>query len=193
MYSGHGLPSHPSLPIAPHLRQQQNSSGPPHYAPTYTLHPAYAGYQPSVASHYAQAYMQYSPYASQQVSWDTSSGSGHLYGQQASTSKFQPPNPAAARWYQPGTVRCTKPGCMFMGSKKAVETHMMDRHLIYPPGWETRKRKDDWDADPSLKGYSSVIKSCVPMLTISRCQEVNTYPRYYDQAGHPGNDRAVDC
>ncbi|EMD42234.1 hypothetical protein CERSUDRAFT_41682 [Gelatoporia subvermispora B] len=55
-------------------------------------------------------------------------------------------------WYQSGNIRCTKPGCTFTGSKKAVETHMMDRHLIYPPGWESRKRKNDWDADPSLKG-----------------------------------------
>ncbi|KAF8912747.1 hypothetical protein CPB84DRAFT_1759390 [Gymnopilus junonius] len=29
---------------------------------------------------------------------------------------------------------------------------MMDRHLIYPPGWEKRKNKPEWDADPSLKG-----------------------------------------
>ncbi|KAI0304972.1 hypothetical protein BC826DRAFT_26037 [Russula brevipes] len=29
---------------------------------------------------------------------------------------------------------------------------MMDRHLIYPPGWPARKRQSDWDADPSLKG-----------------------------------------
>ena len=29
----------------------------------------------------------------------------------------------------------------------------MDRHLIYPPGWHTRKRQPDWDADPSLKRY----------------------------------------
>lgn len=29
---------------------------------------------------------------------------------------------------------------------------MMDRHLIYPPGWEKRQNKRDWDADPSLKG-----------------------------------------
>jgi len=28
----------------------------------------------------------------------------------------------------------------------------MDRHLIYPQGWHTRKRQSDWDADPSLKG-----------------------------------------
>lgn len=27
----------------------------------------------------------------------------------------------------------------------------MDRHLIYPPGWHTRRRQPDWDADPSLK------------------------------------------
>jgi len=29
---------------------------------------------------------------------------------------------------------------------------MMDRHLIYPSGWEKRKKKPEWDADPSLKG-----------------------------------------
>jgi len=28
----------------------------------------------------------------------------------------------------------------------------MDRHLIYPSGWEKRQKKRDWDADPSLKG-----------------------------------------
>ncbi|EIW64386.1 uncharacterized protein TRAVEDRAFT_139131, partial [Trametes versicolor FP-101664 SS1] len=55
-------------------------------------------------------------------------------------------------WYQPGTFRCTNPGCSFMGSKKSLEVHMMDRHLIYPPGWEHRKKRQDWDADPSLKG-----------------------------------------
>jgi len=34
----------------------------------------------------------------------------------------------------------------------------MDRHLIYPPGWEKRKKKADWDADPSLKGKSIPIQ-----------------------------------
>lgn len=29
---------------------------------------------------------------------------------------------------------------------------MMDRHLIFPPGWDKRPRKADWDADPSMKG-----------------------------------------
>ncbi|KAI0330571.1 hypothetical protein GY45DRAFT_1345857 [Cubamyces sp. BRFM 1775] len=61
-------------------------------------------------------------------------------------------------WYQPGNQRCSQPGCSFSGSKKSVETHMMDRHLIYPPGWENRKKKDDWDADPSLKGKPIFIQ-----------------------------------
>lgn len=52
-------------------------------------------------------------------------------------------------WYQPGNCRCTRQGCPFTGSRKSVEIHMMDRHFIYPPGWE---KKDDWDADPSLRG-----------------------------------------
>ena len=53
-------------------------------------------------------------------------------------------------WYQPGNCRCTRKGCSFSGSRKSVETHMMDRHFIFPPGWEN---KDEWDADPSLRGY----------------------------------------
>ncbi|KAG6845768.1 hypothetical protein H0H87_003822 [Tephrocybe sp. NHM501043] len=28
----------------------------------------------------------------------------------------------------------------------------MDRHLIYPPDWDRRPKKLEWDADPSLKG-----------------------------------------
>ncbi|PPQ64372.1 hypothetical protein CVT26_002079 [Gymnopilus dilepis] len=54
--------------------------------------------------------------------------------------------------YQPGNSRCSHPGCTFTGSAKTVEIHMMDRHLIYPPGWDKRKKKPEWDADPSLKG-----------------------------------------
>ena len=52
-------------------------------------------------------------------------------------------------WYQPGNCRCTRQGCTFTGSKKSVEIHMMDRHFIFPLGWQ---KKDEWDADPSLKG-----------------------------------------
>jgi len=53
-------------------------------------------------------------------------------------------------WYQSGNFRCQRQGCPFLGSHKSVEIHMMDRHFIFPPGW--KKTKDDWDADPSLKG-----------------------------------------
>ncbi|KAI9572886.1 hypothetical protein HD554DRAFT_2202714 [Boletus coccyginus] len=58
-------------------------------------------------------------------------------------------------WYQPGNCRCTRQGCPFTGSRKSVEIHMMDRHFIFPPGWE---KKDDWDADPSLRGKRIAIQ-----------------------------------
>lgn len=49
-----------------------------------------------------------------------------------------------------GTNHCGQPGCHFRGSFKEVQTHKMDRHLIYPPGWKDKKRKptdqDDDDA-----------------------------------------------
>ncbi|KZP31249.1 hypothetical protein FIBSPDRAFT_1037703 [Athelia psychrophila] len=60
--------------------------------------------------------------------------------------------PQQGSWYQFGTARCTNPGCAFTGSPKSLEMHMMDRHLVYPPGWDHRNKKPDWDADPSLKG-----------------------------------------
>ena len=73
----------------------------------------------------------------------------------SSTSRnVHPPRRAPpAHWYSSGSSRCTYPGCAFTGSPKSVEIHMMDRHLIYPPGWHARQRQSDWDADPSLKGY----------------------------------------
>ncbi|KAI0036600.1 nuclear fragile X mental retardation-interacting protein 1-domain-containing protein [Vararia minispora EC-137] len=61
-------------------------------------------------------------------------------------------------WYSPGSSRCTNAGCMFTGSANALEIHMMDRHLVYPLGWDKRKKKDDWDADPSLKGKQVYIQ-----------------------------------
>ncbi|KAG8712765.1 hypothetical protein FRC09_019495, partial [Ceratobasidium sp. 395] len=43
-----------------------------------------------------------------------------------------------------GPARCGHEGCLFAGSHKEVEVHKMDRHLIFPPGWEddqTRKKR----------------------------------------------------
>lgn len=95
---------------------------------------SHASCVPMYSAHYAQAYYQHTP-----------------------TPPPQPPRHGP--WYQPGNARCTHRGCSFTGSGKAVEIHMMDRHLIFPPGWEQRNRAQDWDADPSLKNGSAFIFS----------------------------------
>ncbi|KAF9229384.1 hypothetical protein BS17DRAFT_824965 [Gyrodon lividus] len=78
--------------------------------------------------------------------------------QQQTTTVRQIPNPLTyGSWYQAGNCRCTRQRCPFTGSRKAVEIHMMDRHLVFPPGWQKRQ-KDDWDADLSLKGKPVTIQ-----------------------------------
>ncbi|KAJ7619114.1 hypothetical protein DFH06DRAFT_1482920 [Mycena polygramma] len=72
--------------------------------------------------------------------------------------------PSSAPWYQSGGSRCTYKNCTFRGSAQTVETHMMDRHLIFPPGWEKRKKRPDWDADPSLKGKPIPIQGTTILL-----------------------------
>jgi hypothetical protein len=43
-----------------------------------------------------------------------------------------------------GPQRCAHPGCPWSGpTPKALETHKMDRHLIFPPGWKPRKGPPD--------------------------------------------------
>ncbi|KAF5337068.1 hypothetical protein D9611_003261 [Ephemerocybe angulata] len=129
----------PNLPQNPQWAQQQQQQG--------IQNPAYS-------SHYMQAYMQGQagyyqppgPYAAPQLPYPTSSFPG------PSSQPFSRPPPPTGQWYQHGNKRCTYKGCSFTGSHSSVETHMMDRHLIYPPGWEKRQKKQDWDADPSLKG-----------------------------------------
>jgi hypothetical protein len=103
-------------------------------------------------------------------------------------------------WYTPGNTKCTYSGCTFTGSANSVQTHMMDRHLIYPPGWHARKRQPDWDADPSLKGY--VLVHTQPgrrqpiVLTRASCgipQEAHSYPRHERAARHARRGRSLDC
>lgn len=152
-----GLPSHPSLPPVPHGQNPSqytpqlvasSSAQSNHYWNTYAQ---YAQPQYAVASHYAQAYTQ--------QGWGNTATNSEGYTISSTYSPEQSSSLPAIRsrpvgqWYQPGSSRCSKPGCQFTGSPKSVEIHMMDRHLIYPPGWEKRKKKDDWDADPSLKGF----------------------------------------
>ncbi|CAE6469864.1 unnamed protein product [Rhizoctonia solani] len=49
-----------------------------------------------------------------------------------------------------GPVKCGHEGCLFAGTHEEVEVHKMDRHLIFPPGWQGKgkgkgKRKRDYD------------------------------------------------
>ncbi|KIY62433.1 hypothetical protein CYLTODRAFT_447209 [Cylindrobasidium torrendii FP15055 ss-10] len=104
----------------------------------------YNAWAQSYSSHYANAY--------------TPSSSSFNVPNNAGPSRQPPPPPTPAysgssSWYQSGNSRCSKHGCNFTGSAKSVEVHMLDRHLIHPPGYD--KRKDagsNWDADPALKG-----------------------------------------
>ena len=113
-------------------------------------YPQHAGmfYSP-VSSHYAQAYLQNSPGG---------------FRQQAQTSQTAYPSASfQPRPHPKGAHKCTYGQCTFSGSKKAVEIHMMDRHLIYPPDYNRNKQRD-WDTDPSLKGHVSLAPSSPPSL-----------------------------
>jgi len=132
--------------IRTHDRQKvDRSSSPASEKMNPWQHPQSAGtfYSP-VSSHYAQAYLQ-----------NTLGG----FHQRASQTAPSTSNSSSASTFQSrprtqGTHRCTYDQCTFSGSPKAVEIHMMDRHLIYPPNHNKNKRTD-WDADPSLKGHVS--------------------------------------
>lgn len=119
-------------------------------------------YQPAISSHYAQAYMSVpttpATTPSRNGPTNLSSVQHNIFGSkdgQSLQSSMVPHTYAA--WYQPGNSKCTYKGCSFTASPKTLEIHMMDRHLIYPPGWEKRQKKSDWDADPSLKGSTYTL------------------------------------
>lgn len=147
----------------------------------------------ALSPHYAQAYMQYNAASlpGGGSPWPMTTSEGYTYsstfvpGQQSqpfpSTSfsngglgtgssgfPFQTtPAPPSQSWYSPGNARCKQAGCRFSGSAKAVELHMMDRHLVYPPGWDKRKKRPDWDADPSLKGC--VVRYTSTLVKLKHC------------------------
>lgn len=110
---------------------------------------------PYHSSHYAQAYRKQQ---CQSISHQESTQ--QITFQNLQLSQLQPFQQVAppmnyrqmSAWYQAGGSHCTYRNCKFAGSKRVVETHMMDRHLIYPPGWDPKK-SSTWDADPSLKGW----------------------------------------
>jgi len=142
-------PPHPSLPRQPVTY---------HQIPHDTSVPSYYN------SHYVQAYSQASANASVIYKANSSLNgqnsrvpipnfSSHLVNNSPASGSFKTSFlDSNSFWYQPGNNHCKQQGCAFFGSHKSVEIHMMDRHLIYPPDWEKRKKKSGWDADPSLKG-----------------------------------------
>lgn len=134
-------PPHPSLPRPPHPYTHYNQPQPNIALPL--VQPLYYN------SHYAQAYNQYTSSTS---AVGISTNVPIAYSQNYTAQRSNPSSSLNSTWYQPGNHRCSQQDCSFTGSAKSVEIHMMDRHLIYPPGWEKRKKKPDWDADPSLKG-----------------------------------------
>lgn len=155
------------------------------------------------ASHYAQAYAQYRPLGSFSAVGTTAEGytlsptyvTGSYHGNfQNNMSAGPSQNPflnpqnsrATSHWYQTGNCKCTHRGCSFIGSKKAVEIHMMDRHLIYPPSWENRKRKSDWDADPSLKGWAQSHLAMSNFLILTSLKKADSHSRHYNQVGYAG-------
>jgi hypothetical protein len=116
-----------------------------------------------------------------------------------STGRSLPPRgPPPTHWYTPGNSRCTYSGCTFTGSANSMQIHMMDRHLIYPPGWHTRKRQPDWDADPSLKRY--VLVQTQPgraILTVPSCalwfhQQTHSHPRHERATRYARRNRSMD-
>ncbi|TFK57172.1 hypothetical protein OE88DRAFT_1730578 [Heliocybe sulcata] len=152
--SGHNLPQRPQQPQYAYPYQATN-------AVAAALQNPYAQYYHQTQQ-YSQAYLnaistsgttpQGYTLSSTYLAGPSTAPSGYVPRsvQPSQPRPFRPP--PSGGWYQPGNERCTYRDCQFMGSKKSVEIHMMDRHLIYPPGWEKRNKKNDWDADPSLKG-----------------------------------------
>lgn len=85
----------------------------------------------------------------------------------------QLPSASQGSWYQFGHSRCSHTNCAFTGSQKSLEIHMMDRHLIYPPGWDHRKKKTDWDADLSLKGSAAFSRLALKIPLTTTWQETH--------------------
>ncbi|KAF8446026.1 hypothetical protein L210DRAFT_975988 [Boletus edulis BED1] len=126
-----------------------------------------------MAPHYYQAYVQaysnpprttadgytlsstYVPGTTHQTRKATTTNRPSMQAQSQTTAKPILNRLTYGSWYQPGNCKCTRQGCPFTGSPKSVEIHMMDRHFIFPPGWE---KKDNWDADLSLRGKSIAIQ-----------------------------------
>lgn len=138
---------------------QFHSSTPEGYTLSSTYGPRASMYSPSTGS---------GGYQASSSVW----GRGQGHRTQASSIPRQPIQQSGS-WYQSGNSRCTYQSCSFFGSSKAVEIHMMDRHLIYPSGWVKKKKGSDWDADPSLKGKTVPIQGT--SITLDTPEAIDTW------------------
>ena len=157
--------------------QAQAQHQAPHYAQAYAQYYA-AGSAGAGEGAYGQGYAQQSSAASFSAPGPSSAsagaggargrgrGGGTTQGREQQQQQHHQQQ-TQAHWYAPGSSRCAHPGCGFAGAAKAVEVHMMDRHLVYPAGWDRRKRAGEWDADPSLKGCVCVCV-CVRVRACAR-------------------------
>lgn len=153
---------HPSLPQNPFNNQVVTAALSNPYAQPYSPHYAQAIAHPVATSQGYTYSSTYDPSALPSTSALNDVRGGH---QRSNTRAFlSSDHPSSSSWYQPGDSRCTHKNCTFSGSHRSLETHMMDRHLIYPPGWDNKKKRPDWDADPSLKGCVNLshARECRP-------------------------------
>lgn len=149
----HPLPPRPGQGSS---QQQQVPQASTSYAPT--PYPTYFtnsyGYQASAypAQNFGPPAQGYgglvNPYAPH-INYDLPPSGPYLgYGNAASSASTSR-GPGVNGTGTQGPVGCNQPGCRFRGTQKDVQTHKMDRHLIYPPGWvdKKRKREDTGEAD----------------------------------------------
>lgn len=97
------------------------------------------------------------PYAPNQFGEATATGGTPLShaSTQAAAVSFNRALPCGTNVFSATTstggnnIPCSRPGCFHkFHSKKNLELHLMDRHFIYPPGYNPRKRKRDEGRGP---------------------------------------------
>ena len=114
----------------PHYNTSESSAGGPNVTYTATSGYVHSGYQAALQSNVNR--MQ------QPNFWPHPNHRIQTSNNQASNPLSRPP-----RLGPGGPIRCSYPGCEYSGYPKTVETHRMDRHLIFPPGYKPSSSTPD--------------------------------------------------
>lgn len=120
-----------------------------HQTPNYNSYNSSGAYSSSYYRPSAAQNILVNPYAPTQFSQALPSNNSlyphngiHNNASSSSTSQFRSPQSR-------GAFPCSRQGCSYTGvSRQDTETHMMDRHFIYPPGYNSRKRKREEGGGP---------------------------------------------